>query len=268
MARFRHAAAERLRICLRPVSCYRARMRIAVLSDIHGNLEAFISVLNDMDSLVPPPAEIISLGDNLGYGPDPEACVALVRERGILSVMGNHELGVARSRYRRWFNSQSREALQRTCELVSPETVEYVGGLPQFLSRHGALFVHGLPPDSVLKYLYELDTEQLQALFGTFAEPVAFIGHTHELELICHTGAEVQREPLGMGVHQLDKAHRYLINIGAVGQPRDGDRRAKYVVWDTEAWTLDVRFVSYDVETTVRKFKEAGMPLRYAERLL
>ncbi len=243
-------------------------MRIAVLSDIHGNLEALHSVLADMDAQALPPAEIISLGDNLGYGPDPEACVQLVRSRGILSVMGNHELGVARSKYRRWFNSQSREALQRTCELVSEETVAFVGALPHVLSRHDALFVHGLPPDSVLKYLYELDMEQLNVLFDTYPEPVAFVGHTHELELISRDAQGVVRAALGCGVHQLDRARRYLINIGAVGQPRDGDKRAKYVLWDTESWTLEVRFVDYDVQTTVRKFKEAGMPMRYAERLL
>ncbi|GFM32578.1 metallophosphoesterase [Desulfovibrio subterraneus] len=243
-------------------------MVIAVLSDIHGNLEAFQSVLADMDAQVPPPAEILSLGDNLGYGPDPEACVQLVRERGIHSVMGNHELGVARSKYRSWFNSQSREALQRTCELVSPETVDYIAGLPMALSKHDALFVHGLPPDSALKYLYELDSKQIQALFGTFNESIAFIGHTHELELVELEPDGIFRRPLVEGLHCLDRNTRYIVNIGAVGQPRDGDRRAKYVLWDTETWELQVRFIKYDVQTTVKKFKEAGMPQRYAERLL
>ncbi|UZP66130.1 metallophosphatase family protein [Desulfovibrio mangrovi] len=243
-------------------------MQIAVLSDIHGNLEAFQSVLADMKQQVPPPAEIISLGDNLGYGPDPEACVRLVRELGVLSVMGNHELGVTRSKCRNWFNPQSREALQRTCELVSEEVVEYIAGFPMSLSRHGALFVHGLPPDSALKYLYEQGTKQVAELFDAFAEPLAFIGHTHELELVEMKAGRIIRGPLAEGVHYLDRSKRYLINIGAVGQPRDGDRRAKYVLWDTETWELQVRFVEYDVQTTVRKFKEVGMPFRYAERLL
>lgn len=243
-------------------------MRIAVLSDIHGNLEAFRSVLDDIAEQNPQPVEIISLGDILGYGPDPEACVQLIRERGIVSIMGNHELGVARSKYRRWFNSQSREALQRTCELVGEETVAYIKTLPMSLVRHDALFVHGLPPDSVLKYLYELDEQQLASLFETFSEPVAFIGHTHELELVEWSSKGVVRMPLVEGVYELDFVKRYLINIGAVGQPRDGDRRAKYVLWDTEARELTVRFVMYDVEATVRRFKEVGMPMRYAERLL
>lgn len=242
-------------------------MRIAVLSDIHANLEAFTSVLADMDSLASPPEEVISLGDVVGYGPDPEACIRLLRERGILSVAGNHELGVARTDCRRWFNLQSREALNRTCKLVGDETVDFIKTLPMTLRRHNALFVHGLPPDSALKYLYEVDEGQFGDLFGSFAEPVAFIGHTHELEIVAWDGTAVRREPLREGVRTLDTAMRYLVNIGAVGQPRDGDPRAKYVLWDTHTRGLAVRFVEYDVETTISKFAAAGMPQRYADRL-
>ncbi len=243
-------------------------MRIAILSDIHGNLEALTSVLADLDATTPPVAEIVSLGDVVGYGPDPEACVRLVRARGMLCVTGNHELGVARAKYRRWFNPQSREALKRTCELVSPETVEWAAALPVSVERHGALFVHGLPPDSALRYLYELEASGLVELFSTYPHAVAFVGHTHELEHVEWDGTSITRHPLGVGSLVLNHAHRHIINVGAVGQPRDGDRRAKYVLWDTETWELVVRFVPYDVETTVRKFKEAGMPQRYADRLL
>lgn len=89
-------------------------MQIAVLSDIHANLEAFRRVLEDIDSQRPGIDEIISLGDTLGYGPEPEACVALLRKRGIASVQGNHELAVVKAKYRQWFNPQSRKALHRT----------------------------------------------------------------------------------------------------------------------------------------------------------
>ncbi len=243
-------------------------MQIAVLSDIHANLEAFHRVLGDIDSRTPRVDEIISLGDTLGYGPEPEACMALLRKRGIVSVQGNHELAVAKAKYRQWFNPQSRKALHRTCELVSDETVVYIRELPRFLIRHGCLFVHGLPPESVFRYLYEIKDDDLGDLFSRFAEAVAFVGHTHELERISWDGLSAMRHSLEQGHHVLDRSSRHIINIGAVGQPRDGDNRAKYVLWDTDTWALTVRFVAYDIEAAIAGFKPAGMPDQYARRLL
>ncbi len=243
-------------------------MQIAVLSDIHANLEAFRRVLEDIDSRCPGVDEIVSLGDTLGYGPEPEACMALLRNSGIVSVQGNHELAVAQAKYRHWFNPQSREALLRTCELVSDETVAYIRELPLFLIRHGCLFVHGLPPDSAFRYLYEVTDADLADLFSGFAEAVAFVGHTHELERISWDGRRAMRRPLEQGQHLLDRSKRHIVNIGAVGQPRDGDNRAKYVLWDTETWALTVRFVPYDVKAAMAGFKPAGMPNQYARRLL
>jgi predicted phosphodiesterase len=243
-------------------------MLIAVLSDVHGNLEAFRRVLEDIDSQRPGVDEIISLGDTLGYGPEPEGCVALLRQRGIVSVQGNHELAVAKAEYRQWFNPQSRKALQRTCELVSDETVAYIRELPLFLIRHGCLFVHGSPPESAFRYLYELEDDDLADLFTRFAQAVAFVGHTHELERICWDGRRATRHTLEQGRHLLDRSRRHIVNIGAVGQPRDGDNRAKYVLWDTLTWALSVRFVTYDIQAAVAGFELAGMPDQYARRLL
>ena len=243
-------------------------MQIAVLSDIHANLEAFHRVLGDIDSRTPGVDEIISLGDTLGYGPQPEGCMALLRKRGIVSVQGNHELAVAQAKYRQWFNPQSRKALHRTCELVSGETVAYIRELPRFLIRHGCLFVHGLPPDSAFRYLYEIKEDDLSDLFSRFSETVAFVGHTHELERISWDGRRAMRHTLEQGQHVMDRSRRHIINIGAVGQPRDGDNRAKYVLWDTETWDLTVRFVAYDIEAAMAGFKPAGMPDQYARRLL
>lgn len=243
-------------------------MQIAVLSDIHANLEAFRRVLEDIDSRHPGVDEVVSLGDTLGYGPQPEACLALLRKRGIVSVQGNHELAVAQAKYRQWFNPQSREALQRTCELVSDESVAYIRELPRFLIRHGCLFVHGLPPDSAFRYLYEINGEDLADLFSRFTEAVAFVGHTHELERISWDGRRARRHALAQGDQILDRSLRHIVNIGAVGQPRDGDNRAKYVLWDTDTWTLTVRFVVYDIKSAMAGFKPAGMPDQYARRLL
>ena len=243
-------------------------MRIVVLSDIHANYEALTEVLSDIKKHFSDVTEIISLGDIVGYGPDPELCVQAVQEHGIISVAGNHELGVGRSRYRSCFNRQSVEVVEQTCQMLSNESIEYLRSLPLVLSRHDALFVHGLPPRSAFQYIWELDDERIIQRFSRFSEQIAFIGHTHELGLVRSLEGAVERCDLTEGSHQLDFASRYMINAGAVGQPRDGDPRAKYLVWDIDTHELIVRCVAYDPTETIAKMRTRSLPERYARRLL
>jgi len=267
------------------------QQRIAVISDVHGNLEALTSVLADIDALGV--SEILNLGDMVGYGPEPEACVKLLRERGVPSVLGNHELGLAEAQARGFFNPQARKALDRTRELVSDETMMYFRTLPRTMEAHGALFVHGCPPGLVSKYLYELDADALRETFALYPQALCFAGHTHELERISffpgtESGAKpgsgrIERKGLGKGQAQLDGRARHILNIGSVGQPRDGNNKAKYVLWepgqttghtpggtraDTRADTnIEVRFVPYDIARTAARIMEVGLPTVYADRL-
>ena len=240
--------------------------RIAVLSDVHGNLEALVSVLADLDAQGA--GRILNLGDMVGYGPEPDACVRLLRERGVESVLGNHELGLVEAQARNWFNPQAKRALDRTRMLLSDESLMYFRTLPRTLEAAGALFVHGCPPGLVSKYLYELSTEELRETFGLYPQRVCFIGHTHELERISlFEGGRLERKALGKGLATLDPRARHLINAGAVGQPRDGNNKAKYLLWEPEAGTLDVRFVAYDIARTAAGIIEKGLPTVYADRL-
>ncbi|MEZ0576034.1 metallophosphoesterase [Halodesulfovibrio aestuarii] len=243
-------------------------MRIVILSDIHANYEALTSVLHDIKLSFPDVSEIISLGDIVGYGPDPELCVKTVQEHGIISVAGNHELGVGRSKYRSCFNRQSVEAVDKTSHMLSDTSLKYLRSLPLVLSLHGALFVHGLPPRSAFQYIWELNDERVLLKFSRFPEQIAFLGHTHELGLVRAVGDTVERSDLHEGTYTLDFTSRYMVNAGAVGQPRDGDPRAKYLVWDIESHELIVRCVAYDPTETIAKMKERGLPERYARRLL
>ncbi|SIO09054.1 metallophosphoesterase family protein [Halodesulfovibrio marinisediminis] len=243
-------------------------MRIVILSDIHANYEALISVLHDIARTFPDVSEIISLGDIVGYGPDPELCVKTVQEHGILSVAGNHELGVGRKKYRSCFNKQAAEVVDKTAQMLSEASLEYLRSLPLVLSRHGSLFVHGLPPRSAFQYVWELNKERVLLKFSRFSEQIAFMGHTHELGLIRCSDGEVEWSDLKEGKYSLDFISRYMVNAGAVGQPRDRDPRAKYLVWDTETHELIVRCVAYDPTETIAKMKERGLPERYAMRLL
>lgn len=243
--------------------------RIAVLSDVHGNLEALREVLADLDAQGA--AAVVNLGDMVGYGPEPEACVRLLRERGALSVLGNHELGLVEAAARGWFNPQARKALDRTRTLLSAESLDYFATLPRALEHRGALFVHGCPPALVSRYLYELDEAGLREAFGLYEHGLCFVGHTHELERISllpgQGRAKLARKVLGRGRLVLNPLARHIVNAGAVGQPRDGDNRAKYLLWEPETGVLDVRFVRYDIARTAAAIIEKGLPAVYADRL-
>lgn len=259
------------------------QQRIAVISDVHGNLEALQAVLADIDAQGA--TEILNLGDMVGYGPEPEACVTLLRGRGVPSVLGNHEFGLAEAQARGFFNPQARKALDRTRQLLSDDSVMYFRTLPRTLEAHGALFVHGCPPGLVSKYLYELDDDALRETFALYPQRLCFVGHTHELERISFFpdaepapqagGGRIEHKRLIKGLTALDSGARHIINIGSVGQPRDGNNKAKYVLWEpdeTSAGTkadakIELRFVPYDIARTAALIVEKGLPMVYADRL-
>jgi predicted phosphodiesterase len=240
-------------------------MKVAVLSDIHGNLEALQAVRDDLQQVGA--EQVICLGDLVGYGPDPEAVVNLVRELGYRAIRGNHEEALANKRSRNWMNFQAKENNISTEALLSEDNLHFCCQLPTTITFPPALFVHGCPPDSVNTYLYMMGDNEVEKTFADSSLELFFVGHTHELMLVTRTEGKVVREHLGIGIKMLVKGCQYLINCGSVGQPRDGDARAKYLVWDSEAGTLEVRAVHYDVETTAEKIIARGFPRSYADRL-
>ncbi len=240
-------------------------MRIAIVSDIHANMEALFSVLSDIDrSNVD---AIISLGDNIGYGPEPDQVLNQIQKRDIPSIMGNHELAVADKRALEFFNPQARLSIQMTLDLLSERSLDYIYRLDHFTILHGCRFVHGLPPDSITTYLFQVTEDRLPAVFSQYEEPLCFIGHTHTLELVACDGEKVSREPLREGTTSLNRDFRYIINSGSVGQPRDLNNNAKYLILDTEEYHLEVRYIPYDIAATVDKILAAGLPKAHADRL-
>lgn len=240
-------------------------MRRAVISDIHANLEAFRQVLADIDNRNVD--RIISLGDNVGYGPEPEAVIRLIREREIPSVLGNHEHGLISQARRNWFNFMAREALSITERLLSRESKDFIAAMPTKIVEPDYHFVHGFPPDSAHTYLFSRSREELLTVFNTLPAGIFFVGHTHLLELVSFDGHECDREKIWQGTVQLPSTNRYIVNVGSVGQPRDHDPHAKYVIWDDRSRTLEVRFVEYDVAKTAERIIELGIPETYATRL-
>jgi predicted phosphodiesterase len=240
-------------------------MKIAVLSDIHGNLEALEAVSADLRQRGAD--RVICLGDNIGYGPDPEAVIRLLRRQGYTSILGNHELALCDPKARRWFNFQAAENNIATAGLLTPASREYCEGLPLSLEFGGARFVHGFPPNSVFLYLTRQSDEQLLALLTSDAGSLFFVGHTHKLELVRLAKGVIRRQPLAQGKILLVPEEKYIVNAGSVGQPRDGDRQAKYLLWDNEAASLETLFVDYDRTTTMNKIRALGFPESYASRL-
>ncbi|MEF2144671.1 MAG: metallophosphoesterase family protein [Desulfovibrionaceae bacterium] len=238
---------------------------LAVISDVHGNIEALDRVLEDIDRRGV--TDVVCLGDAIGYGPEPEACVRRIRERRMPMVLGNHEQGLKSAKYLAWFNGPARQALTQTRKLLEEETVAWLRERPVSLERHGMLFVHGCPPASVTDYLYAMDEEDLAACFRSYPQRLAFAGHTHELNLYSYDGAEARREEFWDKPVQLDPARRYIVNAGAVGQPRDQDVRAKYVLLDRVTQVLQAVFVEYDIRKTAEAIRALGFPEAYARRL-
>ncbi len=240
-------------------------MRIAIVSDIHGNLEAFQEVLQDIGHARAD--RLVSLGDNIGYGPDPDQVLRLVHGNGIRSVMGNHELGLVEPSYLNWFNASARRSLLLTGKLLSSWGREFIATLRPTLEVPSSLLVHGFPPDSITTYLFQVPEEQLLRHFAESPHRVTFVGHTHELGMIACPGKRIEHLPLREGLTHLREGHKYIVNAGSVGQPRDGNNRAKYLIFDDTAFSLEVRFIPYDIERTARKILELGFPPVNAHRL-
>lgn len=240
-------------------------MLVAILSDIHANLEAFEAVVSDFEKRKPD--SVICLGDLIGYGPDPEEVVRRFRLKGYRSVMGNHEVVLVDEGLLRWFNFQARENSLKTEQLLSAESLEYCRNLPKYLQYQDAVFVHGFPPDSVLIYLNRKSDRELLSFFKKADHNLFFVGHTHDLFAVCWDGEKIYREPFAQGICQLRDECKYIVNAGSVGQPRDGDNRAKYLLWDTETKRIEAVRVSYDWKTTTKKIIDRGFPESYAFRL-
>ncbi len=240
-------------------------MRIAVISDIHGNLDAFEAVLTDIDRS--DIDHVVSLGDNIGYGPESENVVRRIMEREIPSVLGNHEKVIPDPEFIDWFNPMIQESMGKILEQLSEESIAYIRDMKPFLTQWGNRFVHGFPPESTSTYLFQVSEVEIRNALEAYPERLCFVGHTHELQLVSTDGDRIESPHFGRGVTRLNADTRYIVNVGSVGQPRDGDNRAKYVIRDVEEDTLEVRLVPYDIEAVVQKILKAGLPEFNAYRL-
>ena len=213
--------------------------------------------------------ELLCLGDLVGYGADPVACVETVGERAIAMVAGNHEHGALGLIDLRWFNPSARRAAEWTGEQLATSHRDFLTGLPLLRAVEDATLVHSSPRGPE-EWDYLISPDDGFQVFGDFATRVCFIGHSH-LPGVWSVGSggpdHCDRLERPEAQVRLDDGRRYLINVGSVGQPRDRDPRACYALWDRAARTVSIRRVPYDHVAAARKILAAGLPRNLAERL-
>jgi diadenosine tetraphosphatase ApaH/serine/threonine PP2A family protein phosphatase len=237
-------------------------VRYAVLSDVHGNLEALQAVLADA---VPRTDAVLCLGDLVGYGADPVACVEIVAGRAQTITCGNHEHGVAGLLNLDWFNSYARAAAEWTRERLDDDHRTYLAGLPLVAEVGDATLVHA-SPDRPDEWDYLVTAQDGFDAFSAFATRLCFVGHSHLTGAwsLGSAGPEHMPGPIDLA---LEPGRRYIVNVGSVGQPRDRDPRAAYAIWDSEQGTVVSRRVAYDVATAAQKIRRGGLPRFLADRL-
>jgi len=241
-------------------------VRLALLSDIHSNLQAFEAVLEDI--ACKDITAVFSLGDNIGYGPQPQEVTDLIRQREVPSTMGNHEFALFSTNYYTSLNPTARKSIDITRRLMSREALDYAASLPPFRTEYGCRLVHGCPPHSLTRYLYAPSDQRLLRLFSLFPEPICFFGHTHNLALYAvREDGTIEKRRLKQEKITLLPGQRCIINIGSVGQPRDGNNNAKYAILDTRENSVEIRYVPYDIKETRQRLLLLGFPEFNARRL-
>jgi diadenosine tetraphosphatase ApaH/serine/threonine PP2A family protein phosphatase len=239
-------------------------MRIGLLSDIHANLEALDAVLEHLKTQTPD--ALVCLGDFVGYGPDPNECVDRLRGRLEVAVLGNHDQAAIGGRPFDDFNLYAQAAIVWTEQVLTPGARAYLAALPARAEAGGALLVHGSPRQPVDEYIF--DTRTARASFIADGFRIAFVGHTHQPAVFVERNHRVSARGILPEVPlSLAPTHRYIVNVGSVGQPRDMDPRAACAVFDSAARTVTLHRVSYPVDETQRKMEAAGLPVPLIERL-
>ena len=236
-------------------------MRILVISDIHANLTALDAVLSDAGEF----DAAWCLGDLVGYGPDPNECIAKVRALpNLRCIIGNHDAAALDQIDTKTFNLEARQALEWTQKTLTETSVSFLSSLQQKIEINNVTLTHGSPRHPVWEYLMDSQTAALN--FDYFSTPYCFVGHTH-LPVV------YTREEKKLVVYKptpnnkITLSPRTIINPGSVGQPRDHDPRAAYVIYNPGENTWDYRRLTYDIPAVQTRMADAQLPERHIVRL-
>ena len=238
-------------------------MKVALISDVHGNLEALESILRDIERHGA--EKIHFLGDAVGYGCNPNECVRLIDKHCEIKLLGNHDYAAMGLESTEHFNQLAQASMDWTMTQIKKKTVRIMADFELDAIFLDYYLVHSSPTDPD-KWRYILNPEQAVHHFDKFTQSICFIGHSHyptyfELD---PEGWIAQRTK---NILECVEDRKYIVNIGSVGQPRDNDPRACYVIVDTEKNQIEYRRVEYDLEKTQEKMRKAKLPDFLIERL-
>ena len=245
-------------------------VRVAVLSDIHANIEAFQAVVRDLDHRAD---RILNLGDLVGYNASPNECVELAKDIGMHSIQGNHDQAACNPILDEGFNIYARYAILWTRNILTKENMRFLSGLADNCHLNCGLACHGTPESTFnyigLHFQARAILNMMKKGFWDRAK-VCLYGHTH-IRKVWRMDIRGKVTPVEIpldGVIRLNSEERYLLNPGSVGQPRNGDPRSSYLIFDTEENSVEFRLVGYDLSATMKKIIDAKLPEFLAERLM
>jgi predicted phosphodiesterase len=238
-------------------------MKYGFFSDVHANLEALKACIIDFRS--EKLDKLFFLGDAVGYGPNPDECVKLIDEIAEVKLMGNHDyaaLGLMETEY---FNQYAAESMGWTKDSISDKTVEIMSDFELTHVIDQILLVHSSPREPE-NWHYILDMEDAEENFDFFEDKICLLGHTHRPYIVykSESGDAILAKDIEV---EIEEEYRYLVNIGSVGQPRDGDPRSCYLIYDGDAQTIRLKRVQYDVKSTQKVMAQIGLPEYLIDRL-
>lgn len=238
-------------------------MKIAVISDVHSNLEAFQSVTASFSNHGV--EQVIFLGDIVGYGANPNECIELLKSICDCNIAGNHDYAAVGKTDITYFNLHAKEAILWTSDILSQDSKRFLASLPLTATLPDGLMVHSAPQHPELwDYIISLSDARIH--FRNFTQQLCFIGHSHcpGIFMLDRSGALSFEE---LGSITVKKDTRYIINVGSVGQPRDGNPLSSYGLYDTTTKQYRLIRVPYNIATAQQKILAAGLPRFLAERI-
>jgi len=238
-------------------------MKFALISDVHGNLEALENVLRDIEKQGV--EKIHFLGDVVGYGCNPNECIKLIDKHCDIKLLGNHDYAVMGIEQTENFNRIAKVSMDWTIKKIKGKSIQILADFEMTATFLDYFLVHA-SPDAPDQWAYILDSEGARENFEEFTQAVCIVGHTHIPTCFVLENNETIAKYTKSSITYNDE-YRYIINIGSVGQPRDNDPRACYLIVDTDAGKMFYRRVEYDIEKTQEKMKREKLPDFLIERL-